>query len=128
MNIAVGFGSTEQAFEAAEEATIREHIKARYSELALDYFTDEFVKEVTTWVTARSKALHAKAAEYKSATDHPSRYSTYWPSVVADASHIVVILSVHHINRRHAWSPDGWALLQTKPVFVVENSEMERGR
>lgn len=126
MTFVLGFGSTEQEFERQEETAIREYIEERYVALGLDYFTDVFVKEITAWVKARGEAYKARDAEYKTAADYPSRYSSYWSSVLSDASHIVVILSVFHTNRRHAMSPDGWACMITKPVFLFENLDMPR--
>lgn len=125
MNVAIGFGSTEQAFEAAEEQAIREHIEQRYSELALDYFTDAFVKEISEWVKERGAELRAVSVRYKNAADYPSRYSEYWPIVISDASHIVVILTILHVNRRHGLSPDGWATMRSKPVFLFEATDMQ---
>ena len=125
MNIVLGFGSTEQDFEAEEERAIRDYIERRYNEAGLNYFTDTFVESVRAWLKERAAALRAKEAEYKDAAEYPTRYSYYWPVVVADASYIVVILRIHHINRRHAMSPDGWALMLTKPMFLIESIEIK---
>lgn len=123
---ALGFGSIEQDFEASEEAAIREFVTDRFNALGLDYITPEFAKEVRAWVQKRADGLHADADRYKTAATFPDRYSHYWPTVIDDASHIVVILSMHHVNRRHAMSPDGWALLQREPVFVIKSYRIEK--
>lgn len=120
MAFAIGFGSIEQDFERAEEEAISEYAARRYAELNLDYFTDEFVDDVSKWLNDRAKAYQDTSAVYKSSSDFPDRYSYYWSSVVADASHLVAILSVHHINRRHAMSPDGWALMQTEKLVHLK--------
>jgi hypothetical protein len=120
----LGFGSTEQAFEDAEEKAIREHIETRYAALGLSYFTDEFVAEIREWLNERAAAYRARADEYKSAEEYPDRYSSYYPTILDDASHIAVILRAIHINRRHALSPDGWAAMRTRPVFVFDNLDM----
>ncbi|WP_016743793.1 hypothetical protein [Rhizorhabdus wittichii] len=120
----IGFGSSEHAFETAEEDAIRGYASERYEALGLDYFTDELIADIREWLDARAKAYQRMADSYKISTDHPDRYSYYWPTVIADASNIVIKLSVHHINRRHGMSPDGWALLQTKPLFLIETWDM----
>lgn len=119
----VGFGSTEKAFEEAEREAFESFVRERFNALKLDYFTTEFQKEVEEWVEARAKAYQEQADQYKKADTFPDRYSSYWASVVSSGSHIVAILSFHHINRRHAWSPDGWALLQSKRVFHMDTWE-----
>lgn len=116
----LGFGSTEQAFVRGEEAAIREQIAERFGKAGLSYFTAELKTNVSNWLTARAASLHAKAAGYKGSADFPDRYSYYWPTVLDDANHIVVILKTHHINRRHAMSPDGWALMKEQAVFLFE--------
>ena len=126
MNIALGFGSTEQNFEISEEKAIRDYVAERFAASDDSYFSDAFVNEIRAWLNDRANELHEAAARYRGAPEFPDRYSRYWPSVVADASHIVIILSVHHVNRRHALSPDGWALLQRKPIFLIEALELER--
>ena len=124
MNIVIGFGSTEQSFEDAEERAIRDYIENRFTSLGLDYFTDEFRNEIAKWLDKRGKESQRIAETYKTAADYPSRYSYYWPSVLADPSKMVVIVTYHHINRRHAMSADGWALLRTEKLFLVKISNI----
>jgi hypothetical protein len=124
MNIALGFGSTEQAFVEHEREAIRAEIKRLFAEQGVGYFTDDLATHLREWLSARSKETQAQADRYKAATEYPDRYSYYWPTVLDDANHVVVILSVHHINRRHALSPDGWALMREKPLFLFEAADM----
>jgi len=124
MNLVIGFGSTEKEFEAAEEAAIREHIEGRFRELGLRYFTDEFAEEIRSWLCERAIAYQVKGDEYKRADEYPDRYSYYWATLLSDASHMVPVLSIHHVNRRHGLSPDGWALMRTKLLFDVVSYEL----
>ncbi len=125
MAFVIGFGSTEEKFERDEEQAIREFVDDLYHKERPDYFNDGFVKVVREWLNDRAQVLHAQAGKYKTAEQFPDRYSRYWPTVIADASHIVFLLSMHHINRRHAMSPDGWALMQTEPMFVIKNFDLD---
>ena len=61
--------------------------------------------------SAVSKAWNAEREKYDkmSRREAPERYTTFY--VYDDAIHFC------HINRRHPFSPDGWALLQvTEPL------------
>lgn len=120
----LGFGSTEKAFEDAEERAIGEYITERFQATDDGYFSDELIADITKWIKARADDLHAQSKVHKKAAEYPSRYSEYWPTVLSDASHIAVVMSVHHINRRHAMSPDGWAVMQTRPVFVFRSLDI----
>jgi hypothetical protein len=120
----LGFGSTEQQFLRDEETAIKEYIERRWTELGLHYFTDEFVEELRQWLKERGDETRAKAAEYKTAEHYPERYSSYYATVLADASHIAVVLRVLHTNRRHAMSPDGWACLSERAVFAFDNFDL----
>jgi hypothetical protein len=124
VNIVLGFGSTEQEFVKGEEDAIRAFISKRFAAIGLSYFTDAVVADLRRWLSARADELHKLSATYKSGAEFPDRYSYYWPTVLDDASHIVVILKVHHINRRHALSPDGWALMREQPMFLFEALDM----
>ena len=47
--------------------------------------------------------------------DAPERYSYYWTNLMYNhKDSFVVLYNFHHINRRHPFSSDGWALLSTK--------------
>ncbi len=120
MNITIGFGSIERQFEEDEEAAIRAHCKDVFGkQLDPHYLTEDSVDNVRDFVAKRSKALRREADENKTAADYPDRYSYYWPVVLSDASRVVVILRCSHINRRHAMSPDGWAMMQTERLIHV---------
>ena len=129
MAFAIGFGSTEQQFEQDEEDAIRAFIVERANEKRTEYFTGAFIAEVNEWVKARSTDLKAQDACYRSAVDFPDRYGSYYATVLGDPSHLVVILSFIHTNRRHALSPDGWACMTNKRIFYVDYfDEVERFR
>lgn len=110
----IGFGKTEADFEEAEEAAILTFAKELYIRDGLIYVTNEFSAAIKEWCAERGAALQAKADAYKDAATYPDRYSYYWPRVLHSASDTIVILTFHHVNRRHALSPDGWALMRTE--------------
>ena len=67
--------------------------------------------------------LHDEAARYKrmGRNEAPERYTEiyatdYSPSDGKTITEIVF----HHINRRHPFSPDGWALMGTRGVLVID--------
>lgn len=124
MNIALGFGSTEEAFETAEFEAFQHFVHERYKELNLGYFTSEFIAVVEQWVEDRTKGLRAEAKKNDKAEVFPDRYSYYFGTVVSGASDLVLIAKFQHINRRHALSPDGWALMQSKRLFDFSSTEI----
>lgn len=119
MNMVLGFGSTETAFEASEEAAFIEFVTEQYKARKLSYITDEFVRDVAQWVGGRTARLRAESKKNDSAVDYPTRYSYYSGDVASSASAIVLIANFMHINRRHGMSPDGWALMQNKRLFDI---------
>ena len=121
----IGFGSTEQAFEDEERKAFELYVAERYSSLGCQYITDELVADVSKWLADRAAASQAKGDEYKTAKDFPSRYTYFWARVIAGPSDIIAKISFHHINRRHAFSPDGWALMQTKRLFGVDSIDLD---
>mgnify|MGYP006383564061 CR=1 FL=1 len=58
--------------------------------------------------------------------DAPDRYSYFWAihHAIYEGKSIVEF-TMHHINRRHAFSPDGWALLVTRWVLMVDPHDGE---
>ena len=123
----IGFGSTETDREKAEEEAIREGVAELYAKHKEDYITEALVEDFREWLDARGKALRAEDASYRNAETYPDRYGYYHATVASDASHIFVYLRWLHTNRRHALSPDGWACIQTRQVFVVDRlDDLER--
>lgn len=120
MNIVLGFGVTEKQFEENLEDFLLDYVTKEYSASKQVYFENEFVARVETW--AKNLALNSqeKAREYKTSADYPDRYTSYWISVVSSASYIVFIVTFHHVNRRHAMSPDGWGIMATKKAFFID--------
>lgn len=125
MNFVLGFGDTEKRYEEKLEESIRSLVIEQYSATDLVYFTDQFVDDVTALVQAMSSDSQKTAESYRGASEHPDRYSYFWVSVVASASHLVFILKIHHVNRRHALSPDGWGMMKTERLFYVDPQEAE---
>jgi hypothetical protein len=126
MNIILGFGDTEKRFEEKLENIIRDYVAEQYSAGDYCYFTDSFRDEMVTWINSLSYGSRTLGDEYKHAENYPDRYTYYFASMVSDASHIVFIIKFHHINRRHAMSPDGWALMTSERVFYIDTQEAER--
>lgn len=108
----IGFGSTEKVFEDSEEDAIREFCEETYKAMGCDYITPEFTAQIKEFCESRGLELREKSDIYKISTDYPERYSYYYPSIANNATSVVVILRISHINRRHAMSPDGWAMMQ----------------
>lgn len=126
MNIVIGFGSTEQAFEEGERKAFEGYVAQRFNELGCDYITEELARDVEVWLDARAAEFKARGDEYKTAADYPERYTYYWVSLIRSASTLVAKFSFHHINRRHALSPDGWALMVNKRLFDVDATDLRR--
>ena len=80
---------------------------------------------MTTWMNSLSYGSRSLGDEYKHAEDYPDRYTYYFASAASDASHLVFIITFHHINRRHALSPDGWGMMRTERIFYVGTEEAE---
>jgi hypothetical protein len=121
----IGFGSTEERFENNLEREFVNYVTEHYQQAGLDYFTDEFCESIQAWVTAKAKESQEIADPYKDSAVYPDRYTRYWVSTVSNASYIVFIISFHHINRRHAFSPDGWAMMQSERVFYVKSMDIK---
>ena len=128
MRLAVGFGSTEEAFEQEAEKAATDYIDSRLAQSDLTFFDDDLVKDVSKWLGETAAALRAKAQEFDNSLDPPDRYSYFWTRVASSASDIVVIFTFMHINRRHALSPDGWGLLRTTRLVHVSTLDTPRSK
>lgn len=126
MGIVLGFGSTEKGFEEAEISDFRAFCEAEYHRQNCEYVTDELAAACEKWLDARAADYRRDADKFRKAEDYPGRYSYFWPTVLHDASHIVAIFRFSHINRRHALSSDGWAMMQTEvPVIALRSVEVQ---
>jgi len=119
MTFALGFGTTESAFEAAEIATFKELCASEYRRLNCSYVTDDLAESCSRNLLKRGLKYRNESDANKTSETHPERYSYFWETVLSDASHIVAIFRFSHINRRHALSPDGWAMLNTESVVIA---------
>ena len=128
MNIILGFGETEKRHEETLEKQMRDHVADEFAKESECYFSGEFVKKTKEWASELAKQSQEVADEYRHALDYPSRYSSFYCHTLGDANHIVFIISFHHINRRHALSPDGWGMLASKRVFDVYVLDAERAK
>lgn len=113
----LGFGSQEQEREKVEgefvDAFVRDHKGDD------GYITDRLVEELKFALNEHALEAQTLANQYKTG-DHPPRYSTFWFSILHDASNVVVIFRFMHINRQHAMSPDGWAALSNTCLHHAE--------
>lgn len=106
----LGFGSTEvetaieiirECVEAAQKAPVRGRdeaiklIQQRYNELADQY-----------------KSMSRNEA--------PERYTTFHFFYSEALIRQIIEFSMIHINRRHPFSPDGWAALTSKWVAIID--------
>jgi hypothetical protein len=72
-------------------------------------------------------------SEYYKSLDRdkaPERYSYFWCHHykiwdLEDCKKTLFEFTFHHINRWHAFSPDGWAMLKTEWCMIVENDEFK---
>ena len=69
------------------------------------------------------KAYKDAADAYKNSHNHPERYTYFWAYKLEDCNYETYIFTMHHINRSHALSNDGWALLITKWVGIKDLSD-----
>jgi len=124
----IGFGSSEKEVEENIEKMFLAKVAELYSTTTEGYFTDELIASVKKWADSLAVESGKIADGYKEATEYPSRYSRFWAYVLGDCNHICLIVSFHHINRRHNFSPDGWAMLQSKCIYEIDTWEAGRGK
>jgi len=122
MSIILGFGSTEEDFEKQEMKFVDEFLKGNFKGKGSGdiSFDDKIVNELEKQLKKREKYFHEKDEEYKTAKEYPDRYSTYYFDIVWNVCTLCVAFQFSHTNRRHALSPDGWALLQTRNVYYAD--------
>lgn len=128
MSFIIGFGSTEKSLEDKIEQQITDWVFEQYSNSDAVYFSGDFANKVAKYIDKMACESRKLAEQYKSDSDYPSRYSSFYHTVLHDASYMAIIIRFSHINRRHAMSPDGWALMQTQRVFVIDEWEAGRKR
>lgn len=128
MNIIFGFGRTEQDFEEQEFNFVNEFVIKKAKEFQGDkynfYFDDKLIEDLRKVLSKRSKKYKKLDEQYKNAKTYPDRYSYYYPTVVYDMHNICVVFNFNHINRHHAFSPDGWALMSDKKVCYIDIWDM----
>ncbi len=127
MNIVLGFGSTETAFEEQERQFIADFLeenKHKHEDLT-DWFIfpDELVERLEIMLKARTDEYKRLDKEYRTAESFPDRYSYYYYTILHDLHDIVVLPKFCHTNRRHALSPDGWAAMWTEPTFHFKSND-----
>lgn len=121
----LGFGSTEKDFERQEcdfvDKVVGEHIVSKDS-----YFDEKIVKEIEKEIQKRADRYQKLSEGYRTSEKYPDRYSYYFFKLLHDYTDLVVIFTFMHINRRHAFSPDGWALLRTEKLYHVDHYEITK--
>lgn len=124
----IGFGETETRLESKIEELFITHVQEQFAKIPATSFTEAFIKDIRKWAGKTAENSRDVAEQYREATQYPDRYSSFWCYTLADCNHIAFIISFHHINRRHAFSPDGWALLKSKRVFEIDTWEAGRDK
>lgn len=128
-SIVVGFGTTELEFAHNEENALREYAEELFREHndrgKMEYFTKEFINEIENWVGKRRIENYNLCKHYDKAEEYPERYSRFWCIVTQSASDIVVIYNFLHTNRRHSFSPDGWAVMSGEHMVHLSLIELE---
>ncbi len=118
----IGFGTTE--IETAKQI-INECVEAvaalpdkDHPELALQNVKDKYDK-----IDKVNSALSRPEA--------PERYSYFWFDLYNKTPHYfgyTVKFTFHHINRQHALSDDGWALLRTNWMLDVSYENKDENK
>lgn len=124
----IGFGKTETDIENSFEKAFIDEAKRLYMGQENNAFSDDMIAAIKTWADRASKESQEMADSFKDAAEYPDRYTRFWCYVLGDCNHICLIVSFHHINRRHAFSPDGWAMLQSKRIFEIDYWECGRSQ
>jgi len=70
---------------------------------------------------------HSKADTYDKMDREscPERYTRFWAHIIETPSYNILAFTMHHINRRHGLSPDGWALFVTKWMATISTGDNE---
>jgi hypothetical protein len=123
----LGFGSTETEVEQREGQWVTELLKEELSTAPAlrEFFHNQTIDLLRGKLKDRSESLKAEAETYRTATSFPDRYSTYWFSILHDACNVVVIFRFSHYNRRHPFSPDGWAMWQHVYLHYVDLDDVK---
>ena len=95
MGIVLGFGSV--------ETRTREEIKKLLIETCK---TIDDARRISKAWNDKNKAFDSMSKE-----ESPERYTNFY---IHDGE-----IKYHHINRRHAFSPDGWALMEYSEPFLM---------
>lgn len=120
MNIVLGFGSNEQAFEKQEVEFVEEFVRKEMPKYD-SMFRNEMVDDLRSQLEARSSEYRKLSDSYKEATEYPDRYGYYYFDVVHNVNTLCVVFKFSHINRRHAMSPDGWGMMQNRQVISFDS-------
>jgi hypothetical protein len=125
MNVAIGFGSNEENFEQLQYDMIDELLKEYRKNLVDDFFFfDENVLSDLKFMLEQNKIKYDELYEkYKNESEFPERYSYFTYRILNNYLDLCVIMQFGHINRKHPFSPDGWALLKTKKVYHFHSSD-----
>lgn len=124
----IGFGSTEIKYEQEIEGALFNYAEELYSVCEQSYFDDELIENFKKHVDSLAVNSRNKADAYKMDAEHPDRYSSFYAYVLGDCNYLMVNLSFSHINRRHAMSPDGWAMMSNKRCVAIDSWDAGRSK
>lgn len=120
----LGFGSTENDFERQECEFVEKVARGNIGKDS--YFDEKTIKNIERTIQERADCYHKLSEEYRASEKYPDRYSYYFFKLLHDYTDLVIIFTFMHINRRHAFSPDGWALLKTEKLYHIDHYEIEK--
>uniref|UniRef100_A0A6M3K9Q9 Uncharacterized protein n=1 Tax=viral metagenome TaxID=1070528 RepID=A0A6M3K9Q9_9ZZZZ len=110
-------------FGKGEEVTARKII----SECTQAVVCADDEEDVRHAIEEVEMVYRARADEYDKMDREscPERYTRFWSYVPTDPSYHIIFFTMHHVNRRHAMSPDGWALFITRWVSKISKDDKE---
>ena len=120
----IGFGKVEDVYEEqVAEHFRRAAIKAMRE--GPGYIDDATENRLRKWLDTEGAESRKLADAHDIAASPPDRYTSWYGSLASYPSGVVAILRFHHIMRKHALSPDGWAGMTNKRLVHVDVSEGE---
>jgi hypothetical protein len=121
----IGFGQIEIEGEENLKSEIETLVAEQYKNAGIDYFTDEFLNSIKAILSQWAEDSRRQGDVYKDSPEFPDRYFYYWAYIVGDCNHLFFKINIHHINRRHALSGDGWGMMQNSFILCISSTELE---
>lgn len=121
MGIAIGFGEQEISNEEKIASDIFNKFKQIYGK-SDKYFDSEMVSKFRWWFKKYEADLFNLGEKYRnmSVYEAPQRYCYFWAEIINTTNGIYIDLDIHHINRRHPFSPDGWGMWKRNIIICIK--------